>query len=36
VLLSRFFVGESDMCVLGACVETTRAQSSAPDDKTKH
>ena len=35
-LFSRFFVGESDICVLGACAETTRTQSSAPEDKTKH
>src|SRR3984957_10179326 len=34
-LLSRFLVGESDICVLGACVETARVQSSAPEDKTK-
>jgi len=34
-LFSRFFVGESDIYVLQACVETTRVQFSAPEDKTK-
>jgi MoxR-like ATPase len=34
-LISRFFVGESDICVLGACAETARIQCSAPEDKTK-
>jgi hypothetical protein len=34
-LFLRFFVGESDIYVLQACVETTRVQFSAPKDKTK-
>jgi hypothetical protein len=28
-------VGESDICALGACVEMTRVQLNAPEDKTK-
>jgi hypothetical protein len=34
-LFSRFFVGESEIYVLQACVETTRVGFSAPEDKTK-